>query len=648
MASSGVRVGIRVGRRSLVRRVLGVWPVSARLFATGVIGVACTLSVALLGAWSVLALRGATSELERLTRAASTLEAADMQHDAVLSKTYAVLLDPSHRGQRRSELDAEVRAYDRSLSEVLTLPLPENLRTAVRELDRAHGLYVTEALRVAADAPTAGNTPTALIRPLDESFTSLRSLHARVNLLFADAIVGRRSEADASAGRGLVWLATVCALAGGLLLFVIVRLTSKLPGALDRVYLGAKAMAEGNLDTRIAVQDRDEVGAIADVVNQMAERLQATIERLQAEQDRDAYGRQVTDAMDVADSGTELDVVVARAMQALSTGLRMELLLAPHDNASVLERAAEHPSCGAAGCGVPSLTECVAARRGQPVRFDPAHGVLTCRYLENRAIDAPYESACVPLLFMGRTLGVLSTTELTPGELNKVLPKVTLLGQVTGSRVGALRAAARTRAEADSDALTGLMNRRALEEQVGRFGATTRYAVIMSDLDGFKALNDNYGHDVGDRALRVYANVIRRSLREVDLAARWGGEEFIAVLQNHTALSAFEIAERIRRNLSVACQIDGPVPFTASFGVADSTMGIRFDHLVRIADDALYQSKAGGRDRVTVGEPAKMDGRTPTRLTQYILPHADVVSSDGELELERQSGERRDEQESRQ
>ena len=627
MPSSGVRVGIRIGRRGFVRRALGVWPVSARLFATGVIGVACTVCVTLLGAWNVLGLRGATAELELLTRAASTLEAADMQHDAVLSKTYAVLLDPLHKGQRRSELDGEIRAYDRSLSEVLTLPLAENLRTAVRDLDRAHGLYVAEALRVATDAPLVGSTPTSLVRPLEQAFVSLRSTHARVNLLFADAIVGRRSAADSSAGRGLVWLATICALASAVLLFVILRLASRLPRALDRVYIGAKAMADGNLDTRIDVQERDEVGAIADAVNQMAERLQATFDRLQAEQERDAFGRQVTDAMDVADSDTELNIVVARAMQALSPALRMELLLSSSDDGGSVERVATHPSCGSADCEVPSLAECVAARRGHPVTFDSTRSVMTCRHLEERAVDPACVSACVPLVFMGRTMGVLTSTEVVPGELSRALPKLTLLGQVTGSRVGALRSAARTRAEADSDPLTGLMNRRAMEEQISRLGGAATYAVIVSDLDGFKALNDTYGHDVGDRALRVYATVMRRSLRELDLAARWGGEEFIAVLKNHTALSAFEIAERIRRNLAVACQVDGPVPFTASFGVADSTMGSRFEWLVRIADDALYQSKAGGRNRVTIGEPARLENVTPTRLSQYAVLQMETPAS---------------------
>lgn len=631
-------------QHGFVRRVFGMWPVSARLFATGVIGIACVVSVALLGAWSVLDLRGATADIDLLARAITGLQTADMQHDAVLSKTYAVLLDPARRDRRRGELDAEIRAYDRSLSEILTLPLAENLRTAVRDLDRAHGGYVVEAERVAGNSAGGINT-TTLLRPLEQSFASLRSAHADVNLLFSDALASRRAEADATAARGIAFLAAVCVVAAVLLLLVLGGFASSLPKSLDRLYLGAKAMANGDLQARIQVDERDEIGAIADVVNQMAERLQATITRLQAEQERDAFGRQVTDAMDVADSGADLYVVAARAMQALSTGLRMELLVAPHDDVHSLERVAAHPSCGAPGCAVTSLTECVAARRGHPVTFDRGRGVITCRHLENRSTDAPYESACVPLVFMGRTMGVLSTTELEPDALSRALPKLAVLGQITGSRVGALRSAARTRAEADSDPLTGLMNRRALEERVSRFSPTDQYAVIMSDLDAFKALNDSFGHEAGDRALTVYANVMRRSLREFDLAARWGGEEFIAVLRNHTALSAFEIAERIRRNLVTACRVDGPVPFTASFGVSDSTMGTRFDHLVRVADEALYQSKTGGRNRVTVGEPTRMERLTPTHLAHYAL-QAEAPSEEETLSPDRRSGQRRDERRS--
>jgi len=125
------------------------------------------------------------------------------------------------------------------------------------------------------------------------------------------------------------------------------------------------------------------------------------------------------------------------------------------------------------------------------------------------------------------------------------------------------------------------------------------------------------GHDAGDRALTTFADVMRRSLRESDMAARWGGEEFMAVLEGHTALSAFEVAERIRLNLETACQIEGPV-FSASFGVADSTMGSNFDQLVRVADDALYQSKESGRNRGTVGDALRVNGTVPRRDAEHL------------------------------
>jgi diguanylate cyclase (GGDEF)-like protein len=163
--------------------------------------------------------------------------------------------------------------------------------------------------------------------------------------------------------------------------------------------------------------------------------------------------------------------------------------------------------------------------------------------------------------------------------------------------------------QAITDPLTGLANRRrfveALEAELSRaerFG--TELAVVIADLDDFKNVNDSFGHEVGNDVLRAFADTISATLRDVDVAARLGGEEF-AMLLPHTDLEGgLSLAERIREAFK-ATPIQTPdgrsVRVTGSFGVAANPPIVTADGLLRSADGALYRAKAAGKDRV---EPA--------------------------------------------
>lgn len=142
--------------------------------------------------------------------------------------------------------------------------------------------------------------------------------------------------------------------------------------------------------------------------------------------------------------------------------------------------------------------------------------------------------------------------------------------------------------EADTDPLTGLYNRRALETVLANLPPRT--AVAMVDLDHFKQLNDHDGHDAGDRALRSYAELFRTGLRAGDVAARWGGEEFLLVLDNVTDAAA------VLRRLQDRARATEAVTFSAGLTVA----GLSEDpqQLLSRADSLLYEAKRSGRDRI--------------------------------------------------
>ena len=154
------------------------------------------------------------------------------------------------------------------------------------------------------------------------------------------------------------------------------------------------------------------------------------------------------------------------------------------------------------------------------------------------------------------------------------------------------------------DALTGLPNRRrmygTLEAQISlaeRYG--TPFAVVLLDLDHFKAINDRFGHVVGDRALVRVAETARRELRTTDALGRWGGEEFLLVLPQTGLEEAAAVADRVREAVAAIADLaDGGI--TLSGGLAVYRPGDDGDRLTQRADRALYEAKGAGRDRVAL------------------------------------------------
>jgi diguanylate cyclase (GGDEF)-like protein len=163
--------------------------------------------------------------------------------------------------------------------------------------------------------------------------------------------------------------------------------------------------------------------------------------------------------------------------------------------------------------------------------------------------------------------------------------------------------------QASTDGLTGAFNHQAAQTEIVRQLTTTTadnpLSVCFVDLDLFKRVNDQYGHLVGDETLRQVVNVIRPALRQTDLLARWGGEEFIILLPKTTAQAARTIAESIRASVQNQCAMIGthPVAATVSIGIATSMLSLEpADLVLDRADQALYRAKHAGRNRVVLAD----------------------------------------------
>ena len=231
-------------------------------------------------------------------------------------------------------------------------------------------------------------------------------------------------------------------------------------------------------------------------------------------------------------------------------------------------------------------------------------------------------------------MAVLALTQVAVLLLGRAAPNWYLLLAVVAVYVGICIALAvfaevlhRERRAAEElalvDALTGLPNRRHAAVMLdAQFAAALRglpLAVVMFDLDRFKDVNDRHGHDAGDEALRAFADVLRSNTRRMDLSARFGGEEFIAVLGGGAVPPAVAFAERVRAAIAAESFPWGRITVSAGVAAYEEGMG-SYEILVASADRALYAAKAGGRDRVMVAEPVQAAGSSPQPAPRPVAP----------------------------
>jgi two-component system cell cycle response regulator len=233
------------------------------------------------------------------------------------------------------------------------------------------------------------------------------------------------------------------------------------------------------------------------------------------------------------------------------------------------------------------------------------------------AMKADPDLRDVPVVFL---TGRSDTTDMVDGlrlgahdYLRKPCEPTELLARVqAAARVKRLQDELRQRNEdldriSRTDALTGLRNRRHVEEYLVKLTSLARrnaepIAVLVIDIDHFKSVNDTHGHDAGDAVLREVAGRMLGSVRLEDMVGRWGGEEFLVVLPNTAAEGAAELAERLRQVVAeTPCRVaEGEaVQVTISVGCAASLMDDA-GTLVRSADAAMYEAKESGRNRVVM------------------------------------------------
>jgi diguanylate cyclase (GGDEF)-like protein len=325
----------------------------------------------------------------------------------------------------------------------------------------------------------------------------------------------------------------------------------------------ARGIARGDLDQRVAVRGRDELALLARTFNQMAFQLQTRLQELEAERARlrDAVGRFGDALAATHDVAQLLRVIVETAVE--STSASGGVAVGP--NGEIVQS------------GTPG-------QRDERIEFPLTTGTTDFGSLilfGTRFDDEARMTAA--------SLAAHAVVALENARLHRIVERQALV-----------------------DGLTGLANRRQCEDalaaevaRIDRFGGSL--AVVLADLDDFKDVNDRHGHQAGDAVLREFGQVLAETLRDVDLAARWGGEEFLLVLPGTDGEGGELVAERVRTAFAgrTVLAADGtPIAVTASFGVASLPPAASGSELFAAADGALYDAKRTGKNRVVTASGA--------------------------------------------
>ena len=305
-------------------------------------------------------------------------------------------------------------------------------------------------------------------------------------------------------------------------------------------------------------------------------------------------------------------------------GGRCYLLRASQDLA---ETAAVFGTPSAPSAELLQPLQCWALRKGQPYPVEHLAAGVVCAHMDVSAVDATAWSVCVPLLAQGHALGLLHASGKDSEDREQAQAILGTVAEQLGLALVNLQLRDTLRVQSLRDALTGLFNRRYLDESLQR--EITRcerrgqpLAVMMLDIDHFKIFNDTHGHAAGDALLARIGHVLQTMTRNEDLACRYGGEEFTLVLPEASQADAMRRAEEIRAAIGATTvqhlrQTLGPC--TASIGVSMLPQdGTTPTLLLSTADAALYRAKSGGRDRVVsadgIAAPAMLSAVTEPTL----------------------------------
>lgn len=469
-------------------------------------------------------------------------------------------------------------------------------------------------------------------------------------------VVGVPESAAFFAAKPLLYRQTLILMIAILLIIAIVWLGNDrlILRRLSRLGKAAEQMRAGNLGLRSGIaHSQDELGKLAEAFDGMSEafdrreleRTHAIDEVRRLNEELELRVMERTTQLETTKKQLEgsLEVLQQQSEQMTKLGemssLLQSCLTADEANMVVSRFAQEFFNASAGGLFMTSpardvvdasivwgtippkeLTfapeDCWALRGGRPYVVGPSHPGPYCRHVDGGGLR---DYICVPLTAHAETMGILHlrglASLLDPDQEIQERERVSLLqlaenlAERTALAIANIRLHETLLALSIQDPLTGLYNRRHMEEmitreelQAQRNGAS--FGIVMIDIDHFKNFNDTYGHQAGDAVLREVGRFLQSHIRGVDIACRYGGEEFVVILPGAPTEMTLQRAEQWRSAFrEVNLEYNGMLlpPVTLSLGVATFPKhGASWQAALRVADEALYNAKQQGRNRVVV------------------------------------------------
>jgi diguanylate cyclase (GGDEF)-like protein len=252
--------------------------------------------------------------------------------------------------------------------------------------------------------------------------------------------------------------------------------------------------------------------------------------------------------------------------------------------------------------------ESLAARQGQTITYDTTDRLDVCPHLRSR-IDGACSAVCVPLIVMGRILGVLYAVSDVGVRSRESVERIESVARRTALHLGLVRAATKTEHPATVDQVTGLPDQRAARERLAQLSqAGTPFSLALIDIDNFAVYRDRNGADAANEALQLLADSLVKAVRPSDMVARVGDFEFAVLLPDSTAENALKAAERVREQLIITQAVRPKPLFTCSFGLSHSSMSPAIEGVISLAAGALDTAQREGRNRVVVAGSARIHG----------------------------------------
>ncbi|HET8816716.1 MAG TPA: diguanylate cyclase [Pseudidiomarina sp.] len=541
------------------------------------------------------------NRLEDFLSAGGMLEAVKHEHQQYQSALQSLMAKSSSKEVRSTwgTIMTSSEQLDQSINDLVTTnpssSLVNSISARVRQL---------EALwrEITLDYRTAEGVSVALVASgqgkalVEEMRDIIQASLAEKNLLSAqvNAEVEERM-------RLLEWLSMYLPVVGvGIGLAILLFMQLGVISSIAKLQATARRLEGGDLSARVTETRSDELGILANDFNRMAEKLEMT--------QREGVVLAGFQAMLVSSNNEdEAYVATARALSKLlppSAGA-LYLMAASRDyvelaiswgyNLKPTERF--HPE------------DCRALRLGRTYRASKESAEIFCTHTQSESLEY---SICIPLITRDEVLGtiVLAGVSEAHEELDE---RSFALAKTVAERLSLalsnIRLTEKLRSESVRDPLTGLYNRRYLEETLERemqrvSRARLPLSVITADVDHFKRFNDTFGHEAGDRVLEELATQMVNIARPGDVVCRFGGEEFVIILPEASTEIASARAEELRRRIEMLDLYYGGTALgrvTISLGVASfPAHATKKEELLRLADNALYEAKNKGRNQVSI------------------------------------------------